>query len=179
MGRTSSERGQLRQRGSPSASSERFTSYGRGKSEGTFFYPRLMGNKNSHGMPQSAFPVHLLAPANYRLVIAFFVILFFLCVHFLWENAPRREIMYELLLELSYSDVLGEMLSHVCLQVLKTGAKGPQSALTCENGFILVCWSFRYTTKYLMLAAAEHITPKAHESKSTTMSSSNVQNVLK
>lgn len=32
--------------------------------------------------------------------------------------------MYELILELSYSDVLGEMLLHICLLVCKTGAKG-------------------------------------------------------
>lgn len=79
MGRTLSERGQLRQRGSPSASSECFTREGENL-KGPFFYPHPIGNKNSHGMPQSAFTVHPLAPANYHLVIAFFVILFFVCI---------------------------------------------------------------------------------------------------
>uniref|UniRef100_A0A4W6C3I7 Vav guanine nucleotide exchange factor 2 n=1 Tax=Lates calcarifer TaxID=8187 RepID=A0A4W6C3I7_LATCA len=36
------------------------------------FYPYLMGSKNSHGMLQSALSAHLLAPANYHSVIAFF-----------------------------------------------------------------------------------------------------------
>lgn len=59
--------------------------------------------------------------------------------------------MCELLLELSYSDVLGLRNAFAHLQVFKTGAKRlkgpafrqiikqvPQSALTCENDIILV-----------------------------------------
>lgn len=85
------------------------------------FNPHPRGNKNSHGVPHSTFSVHLLAPANYHSVIAF-LLLFALKSYFLWESTSQRQINYELLLELSNSNVLGEeMLLYICHQV-KTGA---------------------------------------------------------
>lgn len=93
----------------------------REKSQGEVFIHISWEIKILSGCPSQLFSLHLLAPANHHSVIAslfiylfFFIILFF-CVHFLWEHASWREIMYERILEPSYSDALGEMLLHIRL----------------------------------------------------------------